>query len=85
MSPSLARLAGDGDAHVNPVDADKIGAPEDGTVTLTGAKGSLSMPLRRDPGVPRGTVLVPFNRGTDINSIVDATAGATDVRIEVEP
>ena len=73
MSPSLARLAGDGDAHVNPVDADKIGAPEDGTVTLTGAKGSLSMPLRRDPGVPRGTVLIPFNRDTGINSIVDAT------------
>ena len=39
MSPSLARLAGDGDAHVNPVDADKIGAPEDGIVTLTGAEG----------------------------------------------
>ncbi len=28
---------------------------------------------------------IPFNRGSDINSIVDATAGATDVRIEVEP
>ena len=44
-SPSLAGLAGDGDAHVNPVDADKIGAPEDGTVRLTGARGSVSMAL----------------------------------------
>ena len=81
-SPSLAGLAGDGDAHVNPVDADKIGAPEDGTVRLTGARGSVTMALRRDPGVPRGTVLVPFNRGSDINSMIDATAPATDVRIE---
>jgi NADH-quinone oxidoreductase subunit G len=84
-SPSLAPLAGDGDAHVNPADADKIGAPVDGTVLLVGARGSVRMTLRSDAGVPRGTVLVPFNRGSAINSIVDSTAGATDVRIEVAP
>jgi NADH-quinone oxidoreductase subunit G len=84
MSPSLAGLAGDSDARVNPADADKIGAPEDGAVRLTGARGSVRLRLRPDPAIPRGTVLVPFNRGADINGIVDATAGATDVRIEVE-
>jgi NADH-quinone oxidoreductase subunit G len=83
MSPSLTGLGGDGDAHVNPADADKIGAPEDGTVQLIGARGSVRLALRRDPTVPRGTVFVPFNRGSDIDSIVDATSGATDVRIEV--
>ena len=83
MSPSLAGLAGDADAHVNPADADRIGAPDDGSVQLTGARGSLLLRLRRDPGVPRGTVLVPFNRESDITSIVDATSPATDVRIEV--
>jgi NADH-quinone oxidoreductase subunit G len=84
-SPSLAPLAGDGDAHVNPADADKIGAPVDGTVLLVGARGSVQMTLRSDASVPRGTVLVPFNRGSAINSIVDSAAGATDVRIEVAP
>jgi NADH-quinone oxidoreductase subunit G len=82
-SPSLAGLAADGDAHVNPADADKISAPEDGTVQLIGARGSVRLALHRDPAVARGTVLVPFNRGSGINSIVDSTAGATDVRIEV--
>jgi NADH-quinone oxidoreductase subunit G len=84
MSPSLAGLAGDGDAHVNPADADKISAPDDGIVRLTSANGSVHLRLRRDPGVPRGAVLVPFNRGTDITTIVDATTPATDVRIEVD-
>ena len=82
MSPSLARLAGDSDARVNPADADKIGAPEDGTVLLTGARGSVRLQLRPDPAIPRGTVLVPFNRGAEINAIIDAASGATDVRIE---
>ncbi len=82
MSPSLAGLAGDVDARVNPADADKISAPEDGVVRLTGARGSVRLQLRPDPTIPRGTVLVPFNRGAEINEIVDATAGATDVRIE---
>ena len=39
---------GDADAHVNPVDADKIGAPDDGMVQLIGARGSVTMTLRRD-------------------------------------
>jgi NADH-quinone oxidoreductase subunit G len=85
MSPSLAQLGGDSDARVNPADADKISAPEDGVVRLTGARGSVRLQLRPDPAIPRGTVLVPFNRGADINAIIDAAAGATDVRIEVEP
>ena len=83
MSPSLVGLAGDGDARVNPADADKIAVPDDGTVRLTGARGSVRLPLRRDPAVPRGTVLIPFNRESDINSIVDSSAPATDVRVEV--
>jgi NADH-quinone oxidoreductase subunit G len=81
-SPSLAALAGDGDAHVNPADADKIGAPADGAVLLVGARGTVRMTLRPDASVPRGTVLVPFNRGSEINSIIDVASGATDVRIE---
>ena len=84
-SPSLAGLAGDSDARVNPADADKISAPDDGTMNLIGARGSVRLALFRDPAVPRGTVLIPFNRGSDINSIIDATAGATDVRIEGGP
>jgi NADH-quinone oxidoreductase subunit G len=80
-SPSLAGLAGDADAHINPADADKIGAA-DGVVRVIGTRGTVSVTLRPDPTVPRGTVMVPFNRGSDIASLVDIGAGATDVRIE---
>ena len=39
-------------AHVNPVDADRIGAPEDGTGAAHRRRGSVVLPLRRDPRVP---------------------------------
>jgi NADH-quinone oxidoreductase subunit G len=83
-SPSLAPLGGDAAAHVNPADADKIGSSQDGIVTLTGARGSVRLPLRRDDAVPRGTVVVPFKRGAHICPLIDPAPGATDVRIEVE-
>ena len=84
-SPSLAGLAGDGDAHVNPADADKISAPEDGTVRLIGARGSVAHrrcartpPCRGAPCSSRSTA------ASEINSIIDATAGAPTSRIEVD-
>jgi hypothetical protein len=85
ISPSLAYLAGTAEAHVNPADADKIATPDDGNVRLVGVRGPVRLPLRRDPAVPRGTVFVPFNRGgSEISTIIDAAAGATDVRIEAQ-
>jgi predicted molibdopterin-dependent oxidoreductase YjgC len=82
-SPSLAPLAGQTVALVNPADADRIGAGEGRPVRITGVRGSIEVPLRIAPDVPRGTLLVPFNQfGTDIRKLIDAGAAATDVRIE---
>jgi NADH-quinone oxidoreductase subunit G len=83
-SPSLARLGGDAAAYVNPADADRIGAP-DGSVQLIAPRGTVHLALRGDPTVPRGAVVVPFNRdGSAIAAIVDAQADVVDVRIEAE-
>ena len=41
------------------------------------------LPLVADAGVPRGSLQVPFNvAGTALTDIIDATAAATDVRVE---
>jgi NADH-quinone oxidoreductase subunit G len=87
MSPSLTGLAGTAAAYVNPADWDKIAAPQEGptggTVRLTGARGPVRLPLRSDSAIPRGAVFVPFNNdGSEVQSLIDASAGATDVRIE---
>ena len=74
MSPSLAGLAGDSDARVNPADADKISAPEDGTVRLTGARGSVA---------PRRCAAIPPSRGAPCSS--RSTAAPTSTRSSTPP
>ena len=87
-SPSLAVLAVNVAAFVNPADADKIGVSEGGEVRITGVRGSITLPLHINADVPRGTLLVPYNHvssgpSTDIRKLIDASAAVTDVRIEV--
>ena len=87
-SPSLAVLAVNVAAFVNPADADKIGVSEGGEVRITGVRGSITLPLHINDDVPRGTLLVPYNHvssgpSTDIRELIDASAAVTDVRIEV--
>ena len=89
-SPSLAVLAVNVAAFVNPADADKIGVSEGGEVRITGVRGSITLPLHINTDVPRGTLLVPYNHvssgpSTDIRKLIDASAAVTDVRIEVDP
>ena len=89
-SPSLAALAANVAAFVNPADADKIGVSEGGEVRITGVRGSITLPLHINTDVPRGTLLVPYNHvssgpSTDIRKLIDASAAVTDVRIEVDP
>ncbi|MET0144969.1 MAG: NADH-quinone oxidoreductase subunit NuoG [Ilumatobacteraceae bacterium] len=82
-SPSLAALAGGVAAHVHPLDLDRIGVPAGAEVRLVAARGSVVLPLAADEGVPRGSIGVPFNvGGSPLASIIDATAAATDVRVE---
>ncbi|MET0460662.1 MAG: molybdopterin-dependent oxidoreductase, partial [Ilumatobacteraceae bacterium] len=82
-SPSLAPLAGTSAAHVNPLDLDRLGVAEGADVRITAPRGAVVLPLVADAGVPRGSLQVPFNvAGTALADIIDATAAATDVRVE---
>ncbi len=82
-SPSLAPLARPAAARVNPADLDRIGAGDGQEVRLSGPRGAVVLPLAVDPGVPRGTVVVPFNRaGAEITTLVDARGAVTDLRVE---
>jgi len=85
-SPSLAPLAAEPVAIVNPADADKLGVAEGGAATVVGVRGRVDVTLRSTNDVARGTLLVPFNRsgpdGADIRNLIDANAAAADVRLE---
>ncbi len=83
MSPSLAPLASPSAAHVNPLDLAGLGVSEGTDVQVSGARGSVVLPLAADPAVPRGALFVPFNvPGVSIADIVDARAPVNDVRVE---
>ena len=61
MSPSLAGLAATSAAHVNPLDLAGLGVTDGTEVQVIGARGTVVLPLAADDGVPRGSLLVPFN------------------------
>ncbi|NNE11202.1 MAG: molybdopterin-dependent oxidoreductase, partial [Ilumatobacter sp.] len=83
MSPSLAKLPVGAGAHVHPLDLERIGEPDGAEVKLVSATGSVVLPLVADESVQRGTIWAPFNQaGADVTELVDATAPATDVRVE---
>ncbi len=83
MSPSLAPLAATAVAAVHPLDLDRLGVSAGAEVKLTGARGTVVLPLVADRAVPRGSVHVPFNAvGPSVNEILDADAPVHDVRIE---
>ncbi len=82
-SPSLADLAIGAGAHVHPLDLDTIGLAAGTAVKLIGPNGSVVAPLVADADVMRGTIWAPFNQpGARVSDLVDASAGATDVRVE---
>jgi len=84
MSHSLAKLAPGAAAHVNPLDLDGIGVVAGTEVKLISAKSTAVLPVAANHNVPRGVVWAPFNQSGagSIESIIDATAATTDVRIE---
>ena len=83
MSPSLAPLAPGAAAFLHPHDFAKVGVAAGTEVSLIGAKGSVVLPLHPDDSVAKGTLWSPFNQpGATVSDLVDAAAGATDVRIE---
>jgi anaerobic selenocysteine-containing dehydrogenase len=64
-------------------DRDRIGVEDGAEVRVTSARGSVTIPLRADPGVASGTAYLPFNLGEGgVADLVDASAPVTDLRVE---
>ena len=83
FSPSLEPLTVSSSAHLHPLDIDRLGVAAGEEVRIVGTRGTVVLPVVPDVRVPRGSLRVPFNvPGTSVADIVDATAPATDVRIE---
>jgi anaerobic selenocysteine-containing dehydrogenase len=83
---SLARLAPGTVLRVNPHDFGKLGIEEGSQVRVTSSRGSLSLEIRVDAAVPRGTAAAVFNQpGVGLSELIDATEPVTEVRIEREP
>ena len=82
-SPSLASLAAPAAARIHPLDLDRLGVATGTEVRLVGTRGTVVVPLSADDAVPRGSLHVPFNvPGSTVGDLIDASAAATDVRIE---
>jgi anaerobic selenocysteine-containing dehydrogenase len=70
---------------LHPLDAERIGASEGSTVTVSAAGQGVRLPVLCSGAVPRGVALVPFNQpGDDIRSLVSRGSDVTDVRIEAK-
>ena len=88
MSRGISKLSVSAAAHLHPLDADQLGAGEGGDVRLVTDRSSVVLPVVLDPRIERGNVWVPFNASSDqgggrVESIIDARAAVTDVKIEV--
>src|SRR5690606_31838130 len=82
-SPSLAELGGPATLRLNPADFDRLGVAAGDEVRVTSSRGHITVPVRPDPGVPRGVAALPHNRaGGRASGLIDASAPVTDVRVE---
>jgi predicted molibdopterin-dependent oxidoreductase YjgC len=68
MGPSLAKLAPEAAAYLNPKDAAGLGLDDGDSVTLSGSAGEATLSVRFDGSLAPGTVYVPFNLGVSIGS-----------------
>jgi anaerobic selenocysteine-containing dehydrogenase len=69
--------------RLNPFEIDRLGVPDGGTVRVTGARSSLTLPVVADPGLPRGSAALAFNVGLPgAADLIDATTAVTEVRVE---
>ena len=82
-SPSIAGLAEPATVRINPADFDKLGIADGDEVRVTSARGSITLPARRDRAVPVGAAIVPFNQpGGGGGDLIDVRRPVTDVRLE---
>jgi anaerobic selenocysteine-containing dehydrogenase len=82
-SAALAPLAAAPAVVVAPEEADHLGLAEGDQVTVSSSRGTVTLPLRVDPGLARGIATVPFNpAGPGASELIDVSA-ITEVRLEL--
>jgi NADH-quinone oxidoreductase subunit G len=81
--PALASLHPDPVVRVHPSVLAGLGAAHGEAVAVRSSKGALTLPAVGDAGVPAGTAVVPWNLpGAHAADLIDASAPATEVRVE---
>jgi NADH-quinone oxidoreductase subunit G len=82
-SPSLAPLAPGAMLLVHASDRDRIGIADGNEVQATSRRGTVTLPMRAAPGIPRGVAFLAFNQpGPGAGDLIDSTAAVTDIRVE---
>jgi NADH-quinone oxidoreductase subunit G len=80
--PSLAPLAPGLALGVNPADLERLGVEAGGDVRITTARGSGTITVVADPGVPRGVGRLPHHQPGDDLDLIDVALPVTDARLE---
>jgi anaerobic selenocysteine-containing dehydrogenase len=87
-SPALKNLVAKSTAYLNHFDLDRMGLKTGDVVDVTGAKGSLSLPVTLSDETPRGTLGIAFGSidtdGDDgaARFLFDGVNAITQVRLE---
>jgi NADH-quinone oxidoreductase subunit G len=82
-SPSLTPLAPGTTLLVHARDRDRVGVADGDEVQITSRRGSVVLPVRAEPGIPRGVAFLAFNQpGPGAGDLIDAAAGVTDIHVE---
>ena len=82
-TPAFASLVRPVELRLNATDRDRIGVADGDRVRVTSARGQLELAIRADPGVTAGTAVLAWNLpGTGANTLIDAVASVTDLRVE---
>jgi len=87
-SPSLAPLARNSAAHLNPADAQRLGVGEGADVRIaasgTDKSAAVVLPVVIDDAVARGVIFVPYNQhGSDIRQLIRHDLPVVDTVVEV--
>ncbi len=82
QGPSLAHLAPGAVLHVNPIDQERLGVADGGSVRVATDRGTVVLPVRGSAAVPKGVAFLPHRQpGGDVD-LIDASQPVTDLRVE---
>jgi NADH-quinone oxidoreductase subunit G len=86
-SPALAALIATSVVGLNHVDLDRLGVASGDDVVVSGLNAAVTLPVKLDDGVPRGTAEIAFNTLTSsgenaLSALVDQRSVISQIRLE---